>query len=96
MKTINYNTTKIKDSDGNWSSIPSIHGESAYELAVKKGFEGSEDDFNESIVKKEDLKSKLDVPSNLSIGKYLRVKSINDDGTPVLECVDLGGGSSTE
>lgn len=55
MKQFNMNTTKIKDSEGNWSSLPSLRGESAYELAVKKGFEGSEDDFNNSLVKKEDI-----------------------------------------
>ena len=46
------NTTKIKDEDGNWSSLPSIKGESAYELAVRKGFEGSEDDYNDLTNKK--------------------------------------------
>ena len=55
MKSFNYNTSKIKDSEGNWSSIPALRGESAYELAVKKGFEGSEDDFNNSLVKKEEI-----------------------------------------
>ena len=55
MKSFNYNTSKIKDSEGNWSSIPALRGESAYELTVKKGFEGSEDDFNNSLVKKEEI-----------------------------------------
>lgn len=52
MKQFNMNTTKIKDEDGNWSSLPSIKGESAYELAVRKGFEGSEDDYNDLTNKK--------------------------------------------
>lgn len=52
LKQFNMNTTKIKDEDGNWSSLPSIKGESAYELAVRKGFEGSEDDYNDLTNKK--------------------------------------------
>ena len=55
MKTLNTNTAKIRDKNNNWSSLPSLRGESAYELAVKKGFEGSEDDFNNSLVKKEEI-----------------------------------------
>lgn len=55
MKTLNTNIAKIRDKNNNWSSIPALRGESAYELAVKKGFEGSEDDFNNSLVKKEEI-----------------------------------------
>lgn len=55
LKTLNTNIAKIRDKNNNWSSIPALKGESAYELAVKKGFEGSEDDFNNSLVKKEEI-----------------------------------------
>ncbi|MDD6589220.1 MAG: hypothetical protein PUF29_11575, partial [Anaerobutyricum hallii] len=47
MKTFNYNTTKIKNSDGTWSAIPALVGESAYALAVRLGtFSGSEAEWN--------------------------------------------------
>lgn len=101
MKTLNTNIVKIKDENNNWSSIPALRGESAYELAVKKGFEGSEDDFNNSLVKKEEidkisetLKGKLNVPLNPLVGKYLRVKAVNEDGVPELEWVDEPSGGS--
>lgn len=55
LKTLNTNIAKIRDKNNNWSSIPALKGESAYELAVKKGFEGSEDDFYNSLVKKEEI-----------------------------------------
>lgn len=96
MKTLNTNIAKIRDKNNNWSSIPALKGESAYELAVKKGFEGSEDDFNNSLVKKEEinkinetLKGKLNAPLNPIVGKYLKVKSIDENGILELECTDL-------
>lgn len=47
MKTFNYNTTKIKNSDGTWSAIPALVGESAYALAVRLGtFTGTEEAWN--------------------------------------------------
>lgn len=47
MKTFNYNTTKIKNSDGTWSAIPALVGESAYSLAVRLGtFTGTEEAWN--------------------------------------------------
>ena len=52
LKTLNTNIAKIRDENNNWSSLPALKGESAYELAVKKGFEGSEDDFNDLTNKK--------------------------------------------
>lgn len=102
LKTLNTNIAKIRDKNNNWSSIPALRGESAYELAVKKGFEGSEDDFNNSLVKKEEidkisetLKGKLNVPLNPLVGKYLRVKAVNEDGVPELEWVDEPSGGSS-
>lgn len=40
---------KVKDADGNWRSIPAITGMSAYELAVKNGFTGTEGEWLESL-----------------------------------------------
>lgn len=81
MKSFNYNTSKIKDSEGNWSSLPSLRGESAYELAVKKGFEGSEDDFNNSLVKKEEI-DKINETLKEDIGDLKSVMKDIRNNTP--------------
>ena len=36
---------KIKDSSGNWVGIPTISGESSYDIAVRHGFEGTEEEW---------------------------------------------------
>lgn len=38
------------------------------------------------------IKDKLDVPENPMVGKYLRVKAVNEDGVPELEWVDEPSG----
>lgn len=40
---------QIKDNNGNWISIPAIQGASAYDVAVKNGFEGSEEEWLASL-----------------------------------------------
>ena len=43
------------------------------------------------------IKDKLDAPENPMVGKYLRVKAVNEDGVPELECVyEPSGGSSLD
>lgn len=44
----------------------------------------------------EELQSKLDSPLNPLVGRYLRVKAVNDDGIPELEWVDAPSGSSID
>lgn len=39
----------IKDANGNWSSIPAITGLSAYQVALKNGFIGTEEEWLESL-----------------------------------------------
>ena len=41
------------------------------------------------------IKDKLDAPENPMIGKYLRVKAVNEDGVPELEWVDEPSGGSS-
>lgn len=41
------------------------------------------------------IKDKLDVPENPMVGKYLRVKAVNEDGVPELEWVDEPSGGSS-
>ena len=77
MKTLNTNIAKIRDKNNNWSSIPALKGESAYELAVKKGFEGSEDDFNNSLVKKEEI-DKINENINLLLNKSIKNEIIDN------------------
>ena len=40
---------KIKDKNGNWIDIPAIIGLSAYEVAVKHGYDGTEEEFVKSF-----------------------------------------------
>ena len=40
---------KIKDKNGNWIDIPAIIGLSAYEVAVKHGYNGTEEEWLESL-----------------------------------------------
>ena len=89
MKQFNMNTTKIKDENNNWSSLPALKGESAYELAVRKGFEGSEDDFNNSLVKNEDIdKIGAQINKNTEDISLLLKKSIKN------EIIDSASGSN--
>ena len=41
------------------------------------------------------IKDKLDAPENPMVGKYLRVKAVNEDGVPELEWVDEPSGGSS-
>lgn len=41
------------------------------------------------------IKDKLDAPKNPMVGKYLRVKAVNEDGVPELEWVDEPSGGSS-
>lgn len=36
---------RIRDEDGSWIEIPALRGKTAYEYAVEKGYQGSEEDF---------------------------------------------------
>lgn len=40
---------KVRDKDGNIIDIPSLNGESAYNIAVKNGFVGTEAEWIESL-----------------------------------------------
>lgn len=40
---------RIKNEHGDWVSVPAIKGESAYEIAVKKGFKGTEEEWLASL-----------------------------------------------
>lgn len=41
------------------------------------------------------IKDKMDTPENPMVGKYLRVKAVNEDGVPELEWVDEPSGGSS-
>lgn len=53
MKRFNYNAVKIKDKDGNWTSIPALRGANMYTTAVEYGFEGTEEDWFKLITGKD-------------------------------------------
>ena len=44
---------RVKDENGNWISVPAIQGKSAYELALRYGFKGTEAEWLESLPSKD-------------------------------------------
>lgn len=40
---------RVRDKDGNYIDIPALNGESAYDIAVKNGFVGTEAEWLESL-----------------------------------------------
>ena len=40
---------KVRDKDGNYIDIPALNGESAYNIAVKNGFVGTEQEWLDSL-----------------------------------------------
>lgn len=47
---------KVRDKDGNIIDIPALNGESAYNIAVKNGFVGTEAEWIESLKGKTPIK----------------------------------------
>lgn len=76
---------------------PGADGKSAYEYAQDGGYTGTEEEFrkmlSEDVPKiselKGDIASKLTKPETAQVGQIFRVQSINEDGTYVLEAVDM-------
>lgn len=49
--SLNYNVIKVKNSaTGEWEAFPALKGESVYDIAVRYGYVGSEDDFVQEII----------------------------------------------
>lgn len=44
---------RVKDKDGNFISVPAIVGESAYQIAARYGFKGTEEEWIASVMKGE-------------------------------------------
>lgn len=91
MKTFNYNTTKIKNSDGTWSAIPALVGESAYALAVRLGtFTGTEEAWNklnsDAATKAEQNKKDIKTLKNTTVS----LQTLNDilNKTPHVDTVE--------
>ena len=40
---------RVRDKDGNYIDIPALNGESAYNIAVKNGFVGTEQEWLDSL-----------------------------------------------
>ena len=40
---------RVRDKDGNYIDIPALQGESAYDIAVRNGYTGTEQEWLESI-----------------------------------------------
>lgn len=91
MKTFNYNTTKIKNSDGTWSAIPALVGESAYALAVRLGtFTGTEEAWNklnsDAATKAEQNKKDIEILKDTTVS----LQTLNDilNKTPHVDTVE--------
>lgn len=91
MKTFNYNTTKIKNSDGTWSAIPALVGESAYALAVRLGtFTGTEEAWNklnsDAAAKAEQNKKDIETLKDTTVS----LQTLNDilNKTPHVDTVE--------
>ena len=91
MKTFNYNTTKIKNSDGTWSAIPALVGESAYALAVRLGtFTGTEEAWNklnsDAATKAEQNKKDIETLKDTTVS----LQTLNDilNKTPHVDTVE--------
>lgn len=54
-----------------------------------------ENPYDDTEIKKE-IAAKITAPKNPLVGKYLRVKSIDDNGLPILEWVDVPTGSDLD
>lgn len=50
MQKLNYSTAKIKNNAGVFEGIPALKGESVYDIAVRTGYIGTEDDFIKEII----------------------------------------------
>lgn len=49
-RTFNHSIIRIKNSEGKFDALSALRGENSYELAVKYGFQGTEDEWMESIM----------------------------------------------
>lgn len=50
MKILKHSVAKIRNKDGKFESIPALVGENVYELAVRNGYIGTEDDYLRDII----------------------------------------------
>lgn len=49
-RTFNHAILRIKNAAGNYDALSALRGQNSYELAVKLGFTGSEEEWMESII----------------------------------------------
>lgn len=47
---LNYTTAKVRNADGEYENMPSLKGESVYDMAVRLGYVGSEEQFVEDLL----------------------------------------------
>lgn len=56
----------------------------------------NKDDGSKKLLTEDDIGGKLTEPSNLAVGKYFKIASIDENGHAVLECVDAPVGGVTD
>lgn len=65
-------------------SQPGIPGPSAYDIAVKNGYTGTEEEWLESFIPSWNLvNTKITAPETAAVGQILCVKEVDADGKPV-------------
>lgn len=73
-------------------SQPGIPGLSAYEIAVRHGYEGTEEEWLESLKpSQEEMDSKITAPATAAVGQILCVEAVDENGKPTAwKTVDRG------
>jgi hypothetical protein len=102
MKKFCHSLVKVRDENGNFNAMPALAGESTYEIAVRHGYTGSEeewladinfngwfDGYNLIAVRKMDWP--LDSEGELSNGKSGQILMTNGDGTTTWTNTDAEG-----
>lgn len=86
--------TSAATSEKNAAASEAIASEAAQRAAeVKASIPETYDELSQAIVEvKKSVPKKLDTPANPVVGQLLRIKTVNEDGTVVLESVENTGG----
>lgn len=93
---------RVKDNEGNIIPIPAIQGESAYDVAVNNGFEGTEEEWLDSLKGGvsdeilEDINSNTEARHSHDNKETLDKLSESEDGTLLFDgkVIEGGGGSA--
>lgn len=86
--SLNYNMIMVKNTTtGVWEGFPALKGESVYDIAVRTGYVGSEDDFMKELIGDGWVNAVLELDNKKanSSDVYTKEAVLNDDVRPILE-----------